>query len=265
MINLSKTEKDFLKRIVDLSERTSNMFLGNLLDRDLVNIDVFLDYQRQTVEFKFDSHAFVNTDFVEMVRDMSWTLMKLVKLLKYLEEENYLYLYQESSPQNNSRFGQLTTNNPFISYQIYDPEISRLLLECSHRTIVVGQTLIDYVRNDFKTEEQLRHEQNIAIATQNLSIANSSLEKTEIGINLADKSIKLSTKAIVISIILGLISIGASFYIADKQSENATKIDNTQFDSINKSIVSIGSKIESSKMVPDTINAKVINAITIKK
>ena len=65
MITLSDLEKDFLKRIVDLSERTHDMFLGNLLDKDLRNIDVHLDRQRNVAEFRFDQQYFpADTDFI---------------------------------------------------------------------------------------------------------------------------------------------------------------------------------------------------------
>ena len=264
MITLSELEKDFLKRIVDLSERTYDMFLGNLLDKDLLNIDVFLDRQKNIAEFRFDQQCFpANTDFVYKVREMSWTFMKLVKLLKYLEKENYLYLYQESEPENTSRFGQLIMENSFVSYQIYDPDIKKLLIDYSHRTIVVGQSLIDYVKNDFKTQEQLRHEQNVAIAEQNLNIANASLDKAEIGITQSKKSIGRATIAIIISIILGLISIGSSFYLANQQTKSETRINKQQFNSLNQGIISIDSILKNSA-IPDTINAKIVNEIKNK-
>lgn len=264
MITLSDLEKDFLKRIVDLSERTHDMFLGNLLDRDLQNIDVYLDRQGNIAEFRFDQQFFpADTDFVYKVREMSWTFMKLVKLLKYLESENYLYLYQESAPNNTSRFGQLIQSNPYISYQIYDPDIKRLLIDYSHRTIVVGQTVIDYVKNNYQTLEQIRHTENIHIAEQNLKVANESIDKAEIGITQSKKSIKTATWAIIISIILGLISIWTSFYLAEKQSETPITIEKTQYESIKQDIKSIDSTIQNMKIV-DTLKTEIVNEIKIK-
>jgi len=63
MITLSDLEKEFLKRIVDLLEQTYNMFLGNLLDKDLNIIDANLDRQRNIVEFRFDQRFFLADDY----------------------------------------------------------------------------------------------------------------------------------------------------------------------------------------------------------
>ena len=264
MITLSDLEKDFLKRIVDLSERTHDMFLGNLLDKDLRNIDVHLDRQRNVAEFRFDQQYFpADTDFIYKVREMSWTFMKLVKLLKYLESENYLYLYQESEPENTSRFGQLIQSSPYITYQIYDPDIKKLLIDYSHRTIVVGQTVIDYVKNNYQTLEQIRHLENKQIAARNLIIANDSLDKAEIGLTQSKKSIKTATRAIIVSIVLGLISIWTSFYLSEKQSKNPITMEQKQFDSLNQNIKSIDSTIMNFKL-SDTLKTEIVNEIKIK-
>jgi len=259
MIALSDQEKDFLKSVVDLSNQTHNMFLGNLVDHYLRDIDVFLDYNNQNVEYRFDQNVFpTTTDFFDLVREMSWTFMKFVKLLKYLEEKNFLYLYQESPLQNTSRFGQLVVGNPFFTSSLHDPEIKRLLLDCSHRTIIVGQPLIDYVKNDFKSVEELRHNENVKIAQD-------ALDKSIIGLEQSEKSIGRATTAIIISIILGLISIGASFYIASQQAKNETKMNKEQFDelnaqfrSLNNRVVLIDSALQEI-IIPDTINAVIVN------
>jgi len=258
MITLSDLEKDFLKRIVDLSEKTQNMFLGNLLEIDLQNVDVYLDRQKNLVEFHFDVLYFPqNTDFIYKVREMSLTFMKLVKLLKYLEKENYLYLYQESKPDDNFRFGRLIQNSPCIIFQLYDPDIKKLLIDYSHRTIVVGQTVIDYVKNNFQTLEQIRHNENIRIAEQNLKIANESLEKAEIGITQSKKSINRATTAIFVSILLGFISILSSFYLSEKQSARPISIEKNQFESLNENIKSVDSSLVNLRVLSTSRKEKV--------
>jgi hypothetical protein len=257
MITLVNDEKDFLKSIVDLSKRTNNMFFGNLVEKYLINIDVQI-IDKDNIEYRFDEEYFLKShDLRDVVHNISWTFMRFIKLLKYLEENNYLYLYQETESPIELRFGQLIRNNAFIVYQIHDPEIKNLLFNYSFKTIVIGQTLIDYVSNGFKTEEQLRHEANLKIAEKNLTIANASLKAAEI-------SVKRATYAIIVSIILGIISIGSSFYISNKQSKCETKMDKTQFNSLNNGIVSIDS-ILTINSKHDTINAKIIKEIRIKK
>ena len=57
--------------------------------------------------------------------------MKYVKLLKYLENLNYVYLYLESAPANESRFGRLIQGSRFIAYSPYDPDIKNLIIKDS--------------------------------------------------------------------------------------------------------------------------------------
>ena len=264
MISLSLEEKDFLKSIVNLSKRTRNMFFGNLVDKYLSNIDVHIT-DKKDVEYRFDEQYFIETKSLhEVTLKISWTFLRFIKLLKYLEENNYLNFYLEIEDPNDARFGGLLRNNSFIVYKIHDQEFKNLLINYSFKTIIIGQTLVDFVENDFKTKEQLRHEENIKIAERNLIIANASLDKAEIGISQSKKSVRRATIAIIISIILGLISIISSFYISYKQSNSETRFENKQFSSLNKVLMSIDSKLKNYN-VHDTLNAKIVKGIKVKK
>jgi len=271
MITLNELEKDFLKDIIETSKTSKNMFLGNFFDKYLQDIDVFLNFKEFEVEYRIDKAVYPNlNDCFDRLRNLSWTLMRLLKLLHYLEKHNYLHLFQESNPRNSERFGKLTVGNEFITYELCDTKIIRLLLNCSCRTIVVGQTLKDYVENDFSTDEQIRHNQNIKIAKQNLTIARDTLKKAENGIVLSEKSVRRSTIAIYVSIGLVCISIATSFYIAKEQSKNETKINIEQFDTLTSQLrmiklnLTFVDSLLATKNIPDTINTRIINTIEIK-
>ena len=100
MISLSLEEKDFLKSIVNLSKRTRNMFFGNLVDKYLSNIDVHIT-DKKDVEYRFDEQYFIETKSLhEVTLKISWTFLRFIKLLKYLEENNYLNFYLEIEDPN---------------------------------------------------------------------------------------------------------------------------------------------------------------------
>jgi hypothetical protein len=285
MISLSAEERTFLRKIVVLSAKTFDVFLGNVVDSELPNIDVFVNINNQIVEYRFDTAYYQNpTEFPLLVRNLSWKFMRYVKLLKYLESINYLYLYQESAPENESRFGRLIKDNPYIGFSPYDPEVRKLVIDYSYRTIVIGQTLVDFVKNEFKTQEQLRHEENMVVAETELKISKESLSHAQKGINLSTesldesrrnlriseeslqeskKSIVLSSKslegsrknitiarwALCIAVILGVIGIfgsgGQVYYSWLSTKKNEIKIDSSQFHVFRVELKNIETRLDS--------------------
>lgn len=65
----------------------------------------------------------------------------------------------------------------------------KLILEYSLKTILINQSLREYVKNDFKTEDDIKHQQNIGLSEENLRIANNSLE-------IANQSLEASKEAL---------------------------------------------------------------------
>ncbi|MNY41280.1 hypothetical protein D3C86_1760800 [compost metagenome] len=72
-----------------------------------------------------------------------------------------LFLYQEGPDEKTSRFGRLIHKNNFISAGINDKDAIKLILEFSKKTIVINESIREYVRNDFKTKDDIRHFENI--------------------------------------------------------------------------------------------------------
>lgn len=260
MKDLSEVEKKFLIRLIQLSKYTQNVFLGNILDDYLENIDVFLDHKNERVEYRFDEDKFSKDiyDLTSTARTISWNISIIIKLLKYLESQDLVLLYQESIiRENHTRFGRLTANSNYIRYRENDEEITDLLLKNAHKVIIVGQTIKEYVENEFKTKSDLQHIESVKIAKEDLKIARKALDK-------ATKSVKQSSIAIIISIILGILSVWVSFIFNEQQLENETKINQTQYDDFMESIRLTNDKLKSIDKsineieIPDTIITKTI-------
>ncbi|MCX7743878.1 MAG: hypothetical protein N2167_04850 [Flavobacteriales bacterium] len=257
-------EKYIISEIVTRWKNGQAVCLADIVDRFLLDIDVKLDYQNRTVELLFDQQKFLHlTNFTTIVTDKAWLLMRFVTLLKYLQGLDYIYLYQQGNvPKQPTRFGLLLKGNTPVSYQITDPIIVDFLLDYSYRTIVVGQILIDYVENDFKTDEQIRHDENIKIAKDNLDVANNSLVQ-------AKKSVNRSSVAIGISILLGILSIAVSIFLSQRPID--AKINKTQYETLTKSLISIDSLYKKTNdfleqnILPDTVKTIVTKPVRLVK
>lgn len=186
MRTLSEEEKNFTHQLIRISKESYDVFLSNIVDGELNNIDVYLDYQNNTIEYRYDKSMYdLNPkEFIYFTRNFTWKMVRYYNLLKDLEKQNMLFMYQESPIQRDSRFGRLVNGNQYFSSNINDPDIVKLILEYTRKTIVINQSLIDYVDNDFKTQDDIKHIQSISLSEANLKIANKSLQKANITIVL---------------------------------------------------------------------------------
>ncbi|MBA9079881.1 hypothetical protein [Rufibacter quisquiliarum] len=249
MRTLDQDEKDFLTVIINYYKNGQFTNLASIVDRHLQDIDICLDYKNKTAEVKFDYTKFItNTNLLYKVQEISLILMKYVRLLQYLQGQDYLYLYQVAQTSTTNRYGQLISGNQSISYKIQDPHISSLLVDYSFRDIVLDQPLIDFVNAGYRSLEQVRHEQNVEIAQNSLFKANIS---------------------IIVALFIGAISIGISWYFA--QNQGTTAIDESQFQSIRKkldesnvNLTKLADEISKQKL-PDTVKTIIMTPVRIKK
>lgn len=226
MRTLSEAEKNFTQELIRISSISYNVFLSNVVDKELVNIDVYLDYQNNAIEYRFDKGMYDSNpnEFMNFTRDFSWKMVRYYNLLKDFEKQNMLFLYQESPIQNNSRFGRLAIGNQHISSNLNDPDIIKLILEYTRKTIVINQSLLDYVNNDFKTQDDIKHIQSISLSEENLKIANESLI-------IAGESLKKANITIIVTLLIFIIGTIVNVCIAFKDS-TPIKIDSTQLTEI---------------------------------
>jgi len=187
MRKLSPEEKIFIKKLVELSNRTQNVYLGNIIDDELSDIDIFIDYNLNKAWFRFDKalYDFDPNEFFILTRDFSWKFRQYIQLLEDLEKENMLFLYQESPLRDeNKRFGRLINGRDYITQEISDEKTVKSLIDYSLKTIITNESLNHFVENDFRTDEEVRFLQEKEGAEKNLRVAKNTLYVTLVALFL---------------------------------------------------------------------------------
>ncbi|OCA77108.1 hypothetical protein BBI01_01200 [Chryseobacterium artocarpi] len=182
MRKLSDEEKKFTKELVRISTHSQNVFLSNIIDNELTNTDVFLDYEKNEVYYHFDKEIYDHNpgQFIELARSFSWKMIRYFHLLQYFQKMEMLFLYQESPIEKQSRFGRLIRGRVVIPNKINDTEAAKIILEYSSKTILINTSLVEYVNNDFQTVDDIRNEKEITLSEENLKVANKTLKTAQL-------------------------------------------------------------------------------------
>lgn len=245
MRTLSPEEKSFVSELVRIAATSHNVFLANVVDQELNNTDVYLDYANNHVEYRFDQNLYNQnpTQFMDFAREFSWRMMRYINLLRDLEKEGMLFMFQESPNVNNSRFGRLFNGNMYISSSINDQEAIGSFLKFSKKTILINQSLIDFEKNNFKTESDLKHIESIEYSKKNLALADKSLKSSLESLELASQSLesgngalKYSRYTLIATILIFVIGTAINIYTSNKEQEPFS-LNKKQFELLNNSLL----------------------------
>ncbi|HMU15196.1 MAG TPA: hypothetical protein PKE53_14475 [Flavobacteriales bacterium] len=122
-------------------------------------------------EMHFDAQQFQGQVLVDRVREFSRQLVSLVHLLRELEVNGLVILYDESPFPPQARFGQLVQGNQFIPAQVHDARVNQLLDQHAFSSILVQPGLIAYVRDGFRMPDEVRADNDLRMNRRNLRIA----------------------------------------------------------------------------------------------
>jgi hypothetical protein len=134
------------------------------------------------------------TNFEDFRREKIVFIITFFNLIKDLQDERKIYLIGD-----NDKEGLLGPK--FAEKITFSPDLDSIICDTFFKFIAVSQDLIEYVKNDFKTDEEIRH----------------------------DQTLKISKIGIWVAILLGLASIILSVYI-DNNDDNTVKLDSAQFE-----------------------------------
>lgn len=163
---LNSFEKDIIRRIVEQNHRD----IVTLLNPYMLDKDIALDYTTRTAIVHFDQDIYLPNNhygsnrLIDEVLKISDIIISIVGILDYLRQNYYLKLIQGAETPSPPQFGRLIQGHKSITYQIYDKEITELLLINAFKTIKVEQSLFDFVNDNFRTKDEIRHTENIAWA-----------------------------------------------------------------------------------------------------
>jgi len=253
MRKFSKLEKDIIITMIQKGLNDRNVL--DLISDIVINKDraIRIDFKNKALNIIHKSSD--NSILTELIES--------IFLLKYLEKENLIFIHSNYQPPNPSgnfltKPNGINENNlsqykiTSISTTIFDDidKYKQSYFSCSTE-------LIKHKENNFVTDDEIRHKEDIKIAKK-------SLEESKKGVKQAEKSVKQSRNAIIVSIVLGLLSIIVTFYLSNEQAKMETKINNEQFEIFNKQIESLSNAVislDSSFIkvgIPDTIKAVII-------
>lgn len=111
-------------------------------------------------------------------------------MLEELEKFGYVLTFLEAKPNNPIIFGLFVRGNTPVLFDLVDKRIIDLLLDYSVKTIIVRPSLRAYVTNNFKTDEEIKEEQERISQVEDLRINK--------------RNLKIVMWALIISIVLGI-------------------------------------------------------------
>lgn len=136
----------------------------------MVDKDIFLDFENRKVELRVDERFFEKGNLVDIAREITLALVTLVNLINDLEKKGFLSVFLEGDHDKRERFGQLIVDNKHITYDFIDNKLVNLLLDYSLKSIIVNQSLINFVDRGFQTKEELSKRKKINIAVISIVI-----------------------------------------------------------------------------------------------
>jgi hypothetical protein len=179
MRELSKFEQDIVKKIcVDVRD------IGGLLNDFLKGIVVEIDRDNNQITLKIEVPAeAVNTNSTyvrERANYLTKKIVIIVNLLNYLTREGYLLTYFPAHGRSiKGHFvhkGDIEdfNKNPekySTHWQFTDEDVKIMLFNYLDISFITTETLIDLAKKNFKTQEQIRHSQNLKATWCGISIA----------------------------------------------------------------------------------------------
>ena len=172
---LNDTEKDFCKRI--LAGDGANNFLGNIIDHRLGGVRISITKNPKRVKLLFSVRnqqptAEESDNLPLRNNEVTTDILTAVNLIKLLEKENYIMLFNRATvSQNQMQFGQGFANTPYVESEIKDDVVSDLLIEYVEKEIFVTEEFREFCKNNYISREELRHRKEMNITRSALIVA----------------------------------------------------------------------------------------------
>lgn len=176
MKEFSDYEKKILKKLLRVHETPGGFtVLGNIIDFELYpNFYIELNSERdcpvrisksyiENITQNYGSHG-----LNEIIKQLNNKLLFIVKLFQYLEKEGQIYL--SGNLTSISFLGStFDVSETPVGYQLEDEETVSLIYHLSKKKIVPTDSLIKYIKNDFKTDLELVQEKELKTNSQKLN------------------------------------------------------------------------------------------------
>ena len=244
---LSEFEKEFIRKIIQLhNDPSALVVLGNIIETYIPPYIYIELHSEEDCPIMINNYAldklaneygsFGISGFIKELREK---LLSILKLLQYLEIENYLYFSDKVEVEI---LGNQTIDDKYVRFDFKDKEMHRLLYRFSQYILIPTSALIQLVKNNFLTDVEIK-------TFQELEHNRKTLWWTAFGIIV-------SLLGIIASIILGFIQMNRDNYIKVELMNNPITVKLLEDSSNVKKVDSL--------MVKDSLGIKT-NAKSTKK
>lgn len=189
MRTFSDFEKNLVCKMIELDDKscslnilnnTINLFDGNT---DL-NEHCYIELKSEkNVCIKIKKQLLEKNGVEEWLKkidnDILKKLLAIVTLFQYLENEKLAYFIGDI---NLNSLGKVCSDIEYGECEFIDDDLKPLIFKYSRKKIFVSQTLRALKKNDFKTDEELRHEAEINSMKNQLNLTRWALGGTFIGL-----------------------------------------------------------------------------------
>jgi len=198
----SDLEKKLIHRMIELDDKSGSLnVLGNILDsfygqshlpdHCYVELkspeDVSIQVRDEALEEK-------GLDWISSVdSEISKKLLIVVALFEYLEKQKLVYFVGDLDLNS---LGEVWSDTKYIKFEFLDDDLKPLIYKYSRRKIFVLETLRVFVNNDFKTDEEIRHDKEVSSISEQLKFTRIALGMTIAGLIISIMVPILVTSAI---------------------------------------------------------------------
>lgn len=184
----SDLEKQLIHRIIELDDKPSSLnVLGNVIgsfygeshltDHCYVSLKSPTDVSIQIRDEALQQNGL---DWIRSVdSDISKKLLIVVALFEYLESQKLVYLVGDLDLQS---LGEVWVDANYTRCEFLDDELKPLIYKYSRKKIFISETLRAFVNNQFKTDEELRHEKEVSAISDQLKFTRIALGMTILGL-----------------------------------------------------------------------------------
>ncbi len=228
MRKFSPLEKEILEKLINskaLNEQgllLCSKFLKDNYVGEQFELSLMVNSKEREV---FITIPFKKYNYEKFLREKIIFVITFFNLIDELKSERKIYLVGD-------RIDDVILGLQFDKKISLAEDINNIICDSFFKLIAITEELRELVMNNFKSLEEIHHLQNIEIANQSLKEAQKSVALAEESLKESKKSVKKANYTIFTSVILALIGLFSSFYIANKQTENEIKIDRNQYESV---------------------------------